>query len=65
MYDNFRNYIEKRGITPYRVAKDTNISTSTLSDWKNGKSTPKTDKLVKIAEYLGITLEELVKKKEG
>jgi transcriptional regulator with XRE-family HTH domain len=62
MYDNFRHIIEGKGITPYRVAKDTKIPTSTMSDWKNGKSVPKMDKLVKIADYLGVSLEELVKK---
>jgi transcriptional regulator with XRE-family HTH domain len=64
LYDNFRQLIEKKGITPYRVAKDTKIPTACLSDWKNGKSVPKVDKLVKIADYLGVPLEELVKKKE-
>ena len=63
MYENFNKIIKKRGITPYRVAKDTDISTSTLSDWKNGKSTPKLDKLMKIADYLGVALEELIGKK--
>lgn len=32
----------------------------TLSDWKNGKSTPKQDKLMKIADYFGVTVEYLM-----
>ena len=32
----------------------TGIATSTLSDWKNGKSTPKLDKLEKIASCLNV-----------
>ena len=43
-----------KNITPYRVAMDTGISPMTLSDWKNGKSKPKFDKLLKIATYLEI-----------
>ena len=32
----------------------------TLSDWKNGKSTPKQDKLMKIADYFGVSLDYLM-----
>lgn len=65
MYHNFSRLIKQRKITAYRVAKETGISQSTLSDWKNGKSTPKVDKLMKIADYLNVPLEELLKDKEG
>lgn len=51
MYDIFRQLCEKKGVTPYKVSKETGISTSTLSDWKTGRSTPKLDKLMKIASY--------------
>lgn len=60
MYDKFRRIITEKGITPYRVAKDTNIPTATMSDWKNGKSKPKVDKLQKIATYLGVKIEDLI-----
>lgn len=65
MYHNFSRLIKQRKITAYRVAKETGISQSTLSDWKNGKSTPKVDKLMKIADYLNVPLEELLKDKGG
>lgn len=55
--------MKERGITPYRVAKDTGIAQSCLSDWKNRKSIPKVDKLIKISAYLDISLEELVQNK--
>lgn len=61
MYKNFQKLLDKKGITAYRVAKDTGIPTASLSDWKNGKSIPKADKLSKIATYLGTTIEELIK----
>lgn len=60
MYQKFEKIINKKGITPYRVSKDTGIATATLSDWKNGKTTPKTDKLVTISKYLGVKLEDLL-----
>lgn len=57
MYSVFKELCEKYNKTAYRVAKDTGISTATLSDWKTGKSVPKTDKLQKIADYFGVPLD--------
>ena len=41
----------------YKVAKATGIPNSTFTDWKNGRSSPKADKLIKIADYFGISLD--------
>jgi len=60
LYDKFRQIIQKKGLTPYRVSKDTGIPNSTLSDWKSGRSKPKADKLLKIANYLEVSVEELI-----
>lgn len=59
MYENFEKLLKERGISAYKVAKDTGIGTATLSNWKTGKYTPKADKLQKIADYFGVTLEYL------
>lgn len=56
MYDKFEKLLTERKITPYRVYKDTGISTATLSDWKNGKSQPKKDKVEKLCKYFGVPL---------
>ncbi len=56
MYDKFEKLLEAKGITPYRVHKETGISTATLSDWKNGKSQPKKDKIEKICAYFNVPL---------
>jgi transcriptional regulator with XRE-family HTH domain len=61
LYRNFERLLNERGITAYRVAKDTKISTVTLSDWKKGKYTPKLDKIAKIANYFGVPLDEFIK----
>lgn len=67
MYEIFEKLLEEKGITPYRVYKETGISTATLSDWKNGKSKPKADKMKKIADYFGVSVEYLMtgEEKEG
>lgn len=64
MYDRFRQIIDERSITPYKVAKDTGISQVTLSNWKTGIGQPKLDKLMKIAKYLNIALSELIEEEE-
>ena len=51
--------LDEKGITAYKVAKETGISTATLSSWKKGRYTPKKEKLQKIADYFGVRLEYL------
>ena len=46
-----------KGITDYRVAIDTGIRRSTFSDWKSGRSKPKTDKLKILADYFGVSVD--------
>lgn len=60
MYEIFEQLLQINNITPYRVAKETGIATATLSDWKNGKSTPKQDKLQRIADFFGVSIEYLM-----
>ena len=59
-YARFLGELKKKDITPYRVHKDTGIATATLSDWKNGISMPKQEKLQKIADYFGVTVDYLM-----
>ena len=49
--------VKERGITLYKLAGDLGLSRSLFSDWKSGKSMPKTDKLLKIANYFGVTVD--------
>ncbi len=57
MYEIFEKLCKERGVTAYKVAKATEISTATLSNWKSGRSTPKIDKLQRIADYFDVPLE--------
>ena len=59
-YARFFEIISKKGITPYSISKNVGIATSTLSDWKNGKSMPKSDKMKKIADYIGADVDYII-----
>lgn len=56
MYEKFVALLEKTNKTSYQVSKDTGISESIFSYWKNGRSTPKLDKLKIIADYFGVPI---------
>ncbi len=60
MYEIFEQLLQKYGVTAYKVSKETGITQSTLSDWKRGRSTPKTENMKKIADYFGVTVEYLM-----
>lgn len=63
-YERFEKIIEAKGITPYKVSKETGVSTVTLSNWKNGKYTPKADKLQSICDYLNVDMWLLKRKRK-
>ncbi len=54
MYEKFSQLLQEHNKTAYQVAKDTGINQATLSGWKSGKSTPKVDKLMILADYFGV-----------
>lgn len=60
MYRKYAQIRDEKGLTDYRVAKSTGIPASTLSEWKNGRYTPKVDKIAKIAAFLGVDIGEII-----
>lgn len=62
MYEIYCKLRDLKGCKDSDVAKATGITKSTFTDWKNGRSKPKQDKLQKIADYFGVPLEYLMKK---
>lgn len=49
--------VKARKMTMYALAKELGFSKVLFSDWKSGRSMPKADKLVKIANYFGVSIE--------
>lgn len=64
MYQKFEMLLCKNNVTAYAVAKETGVSSATLSEWKNGKYTPKLDKLQAIANYFNVPITYFLEEQE-
>ena len=64
MYEIYCKLRDERKVRDADVVKETGITKSTFSDWKNGRSKPKQEKLQKIADYFGVTVDYLMTGKE-
>lgn len=60
MYERYVELRNQKGVSDYRVAKDTGIPKSTFSDWKSGRSKPKIAKLKILAGYFDVSVDELI-----
>ena len=56
----FVQYIADQNITAYRVAKETGISQGLMNEYKSGKKLPTLQNLLKIADYLNVSIDYLV-----
>ncbi|WP_251392798.1 helix-turn-helix domain-containing protein [Mediterraneibacter agrestimuris] len=67
MYEIYCKLRDAKGLKDANIAKATGITKSTFSDWKNGRSKPKDEKLQKIADYFDVTIDYLMtgEEKEG
>ena len=57
MYENYEAVRNKKGFRDSDVCKGTGISSATMSEWKKGRYTPKLDKLKRIADFLGVSVD--------
>jgi len=64
MYEIYCKLRDSFGYKDSDVARETGITKSTFSDWKSGRSTPKDEKLSKIAKLFGVSIEYLRTGKE-
>ena len=64
MYERYCYLRDNKKVKDADVARNTGIPKSTFSDWKSGKSAPKQDKLQKIADYFGVTVDYLMTGKD-
>ena len=58
--ERFSELLETRGITAYKLSKETGFSQALISQWKNGKQVPSADRLMVVADYLGVSMDYLM-----
>ena len=64
MYEIFEKLLKEKNVKVADITRATGIASSTFTDWKKGRYTPKQDKLQKIADYFGVTIDYLMNGEE-
>ena len=57
---HFVKIIKQQNSSQYRLLKDNIVSNGHLNSWLNLNSLPSTDNLIRLAEYLNVSIDELV-----
>ena len=60
MYKIFEQLLQENHITQNKFAKLSGVPQSTLSNWKNNVSTPKTSTMQKIADFFNVSVDYLL-----
>lgn len=60
IYERIELLIKRQGITKKSFCAQLGISTGNMGDWKRGKSTPGTHKLIEIAAFFHVSLDWLI-----
>ena len=62
IFANVSRLCRERGISIARLERDLGIGNATIRNWN--VSSPTVDKLKRVADYFGVTLDELLQKTE-
>lgn len=62
-YENYVNYCQKIGKSKTEVARQIGKSSKSVTGWKNG-AVPRNDTLKKLADYFGVTVDDLLGEKK-
>ena len=60
MWEVFEQLLQEKGITAYQVCRDLNIAQSTISNWKNRRNIIGSELALRIAKYLGVSVDYLL-----
>ena len=63
MSRNIKKYLSERGVKAIDVCRALGIKQNTFSDWENGKTYPRIDKIEMLANYFGVNKSDLVEEK--
>ena len=56
---NLRYFMEAKGISQADICRVLEVSSATASDWCNGNKFPRTDKIQRLADLLGVSFSTL------
>ena len=59
MLENIRRLCAERGISLARLERETGIANGVIARWDT--SSPRVESLVKVADFFGVTVDELLK----
>ncbi len=62
MYDNVKKICEEKGISVGKIEKDLQLSNGSICKWNENE--PGIRKVQKVADYLGVSIEELLAEEE-
>ena len=60
LLENIRRLCSKKPVSIAKLERETGISNGTISKW--GTSSPSIDNVQKVAEYFGVTVDQLLTK---
>ena len=63
LYDTVKRICEKKGLSIGKVEKDLQLSNGSICKWNDNE--PGIRKVQKVAEYLGVSIEELLAEDDG
>ncbi|MBQ3257865.1 MAG: helix-turn-helix transcriptional regulator [Oscillospiraceae bacterium] len=63
IFTNISNLCEKKGISIARLERECGLGNATVRGWKN--SMPTADKLKRVADYLGVSVDSLMAAQEN
>lgn len=59
LYDHLKEIAQEKGISIYRIERESGLSNGTISKWNS--ATPSVGSLQKVAQYLEISIDDLLK----
>ncbi|MBC2318749.1 helix-turn-helix transcriptional regulator [Listeria booriae] len=65
LYNTIKEMADEHGVSIYRIEKDSGLSNGTIGKWgKTANQKPQAENLKKVADFFGVSMEELIEAKE-
>jgi len=58
--ESFKAILAKRGVSRYRLNKESEISINCIDNWYHGRYTPSLDKVIALAKHFDCSIDELL-----